>query len=174
MPFETGLIDVCLRTFAIYLFLLFSFRILGKREVSQFTPFDLVLIMVLANAVQNGMVGGNNSLQAAVAAGAVLMLANYGLNRLLRVNPRLRRALEGTPTLLIRHGRVEWTNLAKENLELDTLKEAIREHGMDGVKEVDLAVLERDGSISVIGLHSDRAGRGRQKQKRKMNPRVRV
>jgi uncharacterized membrane protein YcaP (DUF421 family) len=168
---ETPLLEVCLRTLAIYAVLLASFRVLGKREISQFTPFDLVLIMVLANAVQNAMVGSNNSLGAGLAAALVLLGANFLLNRVLRASPKLRHFVEGMPTVLLRHGRVEWRALERENLDLDTLRAALREHGLEEFRQADLAVLELDGSISVVG---GQPGALPKRRKRKANPRLRI
>ena len=150
---QTTLLDVILRTAAIYGTLYAALRLLGKREVSQFTPFDLVLLLTLANAVQNAMVGDNTSLGAGIAAALTLLIVNFLLNLALSRQLRLRHWIEGTPTLLVRHGRVEWLAMKRERLDMEELHTAIREHGMNGLAEVDLAVLELDGSISVIGSH---------------------
>jgi uncharacterized membrane protein YcaP (DUF421 family) len=150
---QTTLLEVVLRTATIYAMLYASLRLLGKREVSQFTPFDLILLLTLANAVQNAMVGDNTSLPAGIAAAATLLALNFMLTRLLNHQPRLRHWLEGTPTMLVRHGRVEWVAMNRESMDLEVLMTAIREHGLEAVHEVDLAVLELDGSISVIGNH---------------------
>jgi uncharacterized membrane protein YcaP (DUF421 family) len=147
---ETALWEVVVRSLVIYLVILVALRLLGKREISQFTPFDLVLLMLLANVVQNSMTGTNATVQAALAAGLALLAANFALNRLLARHMKLRRLVEGTPAILIRHGHVEWRVLRHEHLDIDTLRTALREHGIDQPHDVDLAVLEVDGSISVI------------------------
>jgi uncharacterized membrane protein YcaP (DUF421 family) len=168
----TSLPEICLRSAVIYVTLLVAFRILGKREISQFTPFDLILIMVLANAVQNAMVGENTSLVGGLTAAGVLMGLNYVLGRALRSNRSLRRLVEGTPTLLMRHGRVEWQNLNREDVDIDTLHAAAREHGVLKLEEVDLAVLEIDGTISIVTRPS--SVETARKRKRKANPRLRA
>ena len=150
---QTNLMEVILRTAAIYATLYVALRALGKREVSQFTPFDLILLLTLANAVQNAMVGDNTSLGAGIAAALTLLALNFALNRVLARKPKLRHWLEGTPTMLLRHGKVEWPALRRERVDMEALMTAIREHGLESVAEVDLAVLELDGSISIIGSH---------------------
>ena len=150
---QTTLIEVILRTSVIYAVLYISLRILGKREVSQFTPFDLVLLLTLANAVQNAMVGDNSSLSAGIAAALTLLVVNFLLNWALSKQVRLRHWLEGTPTMLLRHGKIEWQAMKHERIDLEELQTAVREHGIATLQEVDLAVLELDGSISVIGVH---------------------
>lgn len=150
---ETSLLEVIWRTAAVYAFLFIILRLMGKREISQFTPFDLVLLLILANGVQNAMVGSNSSLAGGFAAALTLLTVNFLLNLVLARQVRLRHWLEGTPTLLLRHGRIEWQALKREHLDREDLMTAIREHGLEAVDEVDLAVLELDGSISVIGNH---------------------
>jgi uncharacterized membrane protein YcaP (DUF421 family) len=164
---QTTLLDVMLRTAAIYAVLYVSLRVLGKREVSQFTPFDLILLLTLANAVQNAMVGDNSSLGAGIAAALTLLALNFLLNLALARQPRLRHWLEGTPTMLVRHGKVEWLAMKHERLDREVLTTAIREHGLQGLHEVDLAVLELDGSISIIGSHENSMKNPSQKPRRR-------
>jgi uncharacterized membrane protein YcaP (DUF421 family) len=150
---QTTLGEVILRTAAIYATLFVALRALGKREISQFTPFDLILLLILANSVQNAMVGDNISLGGGVIAALTLLSLNFLLTLALRRRPRLRHWLEGTPTLLVRHGQVEWPALKRERMDIASLKTAMREHGLESLEEVDLAVLELDGSISIVGTH---------------------
>ncbi len=160
---HTGLLEVCLRSAAVYAFLLLALRLLGKREVGQITLFDVVLLLTLANSVQNAMVGDNSSLPAGLCAAATLMGLDALLKSALGRRLRLKRWVEGSPTLLLRSGRVEWRNLKKEGLGLDELKAAVREHGLAGLEEADLAVLEVDGSISVVGSRPSAGRRPRRK-----------
>jgi len=97
--------DIILRTALIYLALLIGLRIAGKREIGQMTVFDLVVLLLLSNAVQNAMLGPDTSLVGGLLAAAVLLALNAILARLGRGSPRLRRLIEGSPTLLILHGR---------------------------------------------------------------------
>jgi hypothetical protein len=131
---QTSLLEVILRTGAIYAVLYVALRIMGKREISQFTPFDLVLLLVLANAVQNAMVGDNTSLAAGIAAALTLLLLNFTLDRVLSRHLGLRHWLEGVPTLLLRHGKIEWPAMKREHVDMAVLLTAIREHGLQDVK----------------------------------------
>jgi len=155
MP-QTSLLEVVFRSAMIYLALMMTFRFLGKRELGQFTPFDFVLLLVLANAVQNAMVGDNNSLMGGLSAAGTLVILHALFVSLTRRSSRLRRVLEGTPTVLLRKGALDWRALENERLDHDDIMAALREHGFYSAKQVELAVLELDGSISVIGAHTTR------------------
>lgn len=142
--------EIVLRSAAVYLTTLMGLRLSGKRELGQMTVFDLVVLLLLANAVQNAMVGPDTSLVGGLLAAGVLLAMNAAVARLRLRWPRLRRWLEGSPTLLILHGQVLERNLEREGLDREVLEAALREHGMARVEEVEMAVLEIDGSISVI------------------------
>jgi uncharacterized membrane protein YcaP (DUF421 family) len=114
------------------------------------TVFDLVVLLLISNAVQNAMVGPDTSLLGGILAAGVLLALNALLARLRLRWPRLRRVLEGSPTLLVLHGAVLPDHLRKEGLDPETLEEALREHGVADVADVEMAVLEIDGSISVV------------------------
>jgi uncharacterized membrane protein YcaP (DUF421 family) len=142
--------EIILRAAAVYLAVLLGLRLSGKRELGQMTVFDLVVLLLLANAVQNAMVGPDTSLTGGILAAGVLLILNAGVAYLrLRRRP-LRRVLEGSPTLLILHGQVLERNLRRESLDREVLETALREHGVARVEDVEMAVLEIDGSISVI------------------------
>ncbi len=143
-------INIILRTVIVYLVIIAGLRLSGKREIGQMTVFDLVLLLLIANAVQNAMVGPDTSLLGGILAAAVLMVMNVSLARLRMHSPRLRRLVEGTPTLLVLHGEIITKNMLHEGIDKETLQAAIREHGVAEVGEVEMAVLEIDGSISVI------------------------
>ena len=142
--------DIVLRTAAIYAVILIGLRLAGKREMGQMTVFDLVVLLLIANAVQNAMVGPDTSLLGGVLAAVVLLVLNIVLARLRLRWPRLRRAIEGSPTVLILHGKVLEDRLRREEVDKEMLKAALREHGMLDEKSVEVAVLEIDGSISVV------------------------
>ena len=141
---------IVLRSAVIYLLILVGLRLSGKREIGQMTVFDLVVLLLLANAVQNAMVGPDTSLVGGIAAALVLLLLNAGVARLRMRWPRLRRLVEGTPTLLVLHGEVMHEHLRHEGVDQETLEAALREHGVAGLEDVEMAVLEIDGSISVV------------------------
>ena len=138
------------RTAAIYVVILAGLRLSGKREVGQMTVFDLVVLLLIANAVQNAMVGPDTSLTGGIIAAVVLLLINAAIARLSMNWPRLRHMVEGTPTLLVLHGEVVAEHMRKEGIDNETLEAALREHGVDKIAEVEMAVLEIDGSISVV------------------------
>jgi uncharacterized membrane protein YcaP (DUF421 family) len=144
------LLAIFARTAIIYLAVLLGLRLTGKREVGQMTPFDLVLLILIANAVQNAMTGPDTSVTGGIVAAATLLIMNFIVTRLVFHNRQLRRFVEGTPTILIHHGHLLQKNLAIEQITSDEVNQALREHGVPNVEEVTLAVLEVDGSISVL------------------------
>ena len=144
--------NIALRTGAIYLVTLIGLRLAGKREMGQMTVFDLVVLLLIANAVQNAMVGPDTSLTGGVLAAVVLLALNAVVARLRLRWPRLRRVIEGSPTLLVLHGEVLADHLRREGLAQETLEAALREHGVSEVRDVEMAVLEIDGSISVVQI----------------------
>jgi uncharacterized membrane protein YcaP (DUF421 family) len=143
-------LSIVARTLIVYAALLAGLRLAGKRELGQMTPFDLVVILLIANAVQNAMVGPDTSVTGGLIAAGVLVTANYGVAAARERLPWLRRAVEGTPTLLINDGRFVQEHLRREGLEEDEVLMAIREHGVSDVQDVRMAVLETDGSISIV------------------------
>jgi uncharacterized membrane protein YcaP (DUF421 family) len=147
--------SIAARTAIIYLALLLGFRLAGKRELGQMTPFDLVVILLIANAVQNAMVGPDTSVLGGLIAASVLLAGNYALASARERVPWLRRAVEGHPTLLIRNGEFIAGNLHREGLEEDEVLMAMREHGVEALDDVQSAVLETDGSISVVPKSGD-------------------
>jgi uncharacterized membrane protein YcaP (DUF421 family) len=142
--------SVAARTAIVYIALLLGFRLAGKREMGQMTPFDLVVILLIANAVQNAMVGPDTSVVGGLIAAAVLLTGNYALAAARDRVPWLRRAIEGEPTLLVRDGKFARKNMRREDVDEDEVMMAMREHGINDVKDVRLAVLETDGSISIV------------------------
>jgi uncharacterized membrane protein YcaP (DUF421 family) len=142
--------SIIFRTAVIYLIILVGLRLAGKREIGQMTIFDLVMLLLIANAVQNAMVGPDTSLIGGILAAAVLLILNYGIARLRLYSPLVRRLVEGTPTLLVLHGETITRNLHREGLDQDILETALREHGISEISDVEMAVLEVDGSISVV------------------------
>lgn len=138
------------RTSVIYVLVLIGIRLTGKREVGQMTPFDLTLLLLLSNSVQNAMTGPDNSLIGGVVAAGVLLILNYALAEVSGMNRRFRSVIQGSPTLLIHNGQLITAHCAKEHISPDEVQRALREHGVSTIGEVALAVLEVDGSISVL------------------------
>ncbi len=143
-------LEIAGRTSVIYLLVLLGLRLTGKREVGQMTPFDLTLLLLLSNSVQNAMTGPDTSLLGGVVAAAVLLVLNFAVGRISGKSRRFRKAIEGTPTILVHNGVIIQPHMAKECISSDELHRALREHGVDDINDVALAVLEVDGSISVL------------------------
>ena len=146
----SGLPEVVLRVAIVYLFLVVVLRISGKREVGQMSILELIVVLLISDAVQNSMVGDNTTVWAGPVAVLTLLGLDYALAWLTRRSKKVRVAIEGEPRLLVRDGRVLRKALREENLGVDEVETAVRAHGVARIEEVQLAVLETDGSISVI------------------------
>lgn len=148
--FDNSLLNVVISTAIIYFFVIAGLRVLGKKELAQLSLTDLVLILLISNAVQNAMVGDDSSLLGGILAAATLFLLNKLFKYLIYKSDRFSKIMEGEPVILIRHGKLNHKQLKKNRLNIRQLEEACRENGMDDLKKVDLAILEVDGKISVI------------------------
>ncbi len=144
------LLQIVLRTGIIYLLVLIGVRLSGKREVGQMTPFDLTLLLLLSNSVQNAMTGPDTSLTGGAVAASTLLVLNYLVANVSGRSKRLRRLVEGEPSLLVHDGKVIDSHMAREHVSMDELNRALREHGINSCDQVALAVLEVDGSISCL------------------------
>ncbi|HET7442958.1 MAG TPA: YetF domain-containing protein [Terriglobales bacterium] len=144
------LLNIALRTTVIYAVVLVGVRLSGKREVGQMTPFDLTLLLLLSNSVQNAMTGPDTSLLGGVIAASTLLLLNYLVADVSGVNRRFRRFIQGQPSLLVHDGQIIESHMAKEHVSMDELERALREHGIASYHDVALAVLEVDGTISCL------------------------
>jgi len=145
---------IAARTALVYVGLFIGLRLMGKRELGQMTVFDLIVILLIANAVQNAMTGPDFSVQGGLLAAAVLLAGNYVVSLIPLRGRRWGRLLGGSPTVLIQDGRFVDPHLRRERVDRDDVEMAMREHGIDSVKDVRLAVLEVDGSISVVPTSS--------------------
>lgn len=144
------LINIALRTTVIYLLVLAGVRLSGKREVGQMTPFDLTLLLLLSNSVQNAMTGPDTSLLGGAVAATVLLVLNYLIANLSGANRRFRKFIQGEPSMLIHDGQVIEAHMAKEHVSMDELERAMREHGISDYHQVAIGVLEVDGSMSFL------------------------
>lgn len=138
-----------LRAVIIYAFLLILLRLTGKRQVGQLSPFDLVLLLVLSNAVQNAMNGGDNSVTAGIILASVLVLLNYLVGLATYKNKRLEALVEGRPEVLIHNGKLFTEVMEREQLTHHELNAALRAAGCASVEEVHYAILENNGRVSV-------------------------
>ena len=138
------------KSIAVYVFVLLAIRLFGKKELAQLSVIDLVFILLISNSVQNAMVGSDTSLIGGLAAAASLFIINYIFKLLLVRFPTFSKVVQGEPVTLIYNGKVLKDNLDKTMFSLSELEANVREHGVKGIEEVDLAVLEVDGNISII------------------------
>ena len=148
-------VDVALRSLAVYLFIFAAIRIFGKNQLSQLNAGDIVLLLLISNAVQNAMVGSNVSLESGLVAALVLFIANYVMKKVIFKNKKIKSWIESDPVILIKDGIVDNVKMKAQQISFDELEEAVREHGVEKIELVKLAVLEVDGNISVISLDKD-------------------
>jgi uncharacterized membrane protein YcaP (DUF421 family) len=134
-------LQIVVRTGAVYLLVLIGVRLTGKREVGQMTPFDLTLLLLLSNSVQNAMTGPDTSLAGGAVAAVVLLSLNYLVAELSGINRRFRRIVQGSPSLLIHDGELLMDHMQREHLTTDEVMRSLREHGIGSVGEVAIGVL---------------------------------
>lgn len=163
--FNNEYTQIILSSVSVYLFIVVSIRLLGKKELSQLSVIDLVFVLLISNAVQNAMVGSNSTLMGGLVAATALFITNYIFKEFMYRFPKFSRLIQGEALLLIYNGKLNHANIAKYKLTVDEIMEAIREHGVARVEDVDLAILEVDGNISV--LSSDFQNRTVKKRKSK-------
>jgi uncharacterized membrane protein YcaP (DUF421 family) len=147
-PVSLALIVV--RTLVVYFALFIAIRVAGKREIGQMTPFDLVVLLVISNAVQNAMLGPDTSLNGGIVAALCLLGVNRLVARLGLRSRWLQEELVGQPAVLVNDGQLIHENLRREGVSESEVTQALREHGIQDLKTVKLAVLEVDGTISVV------------------------
>jgi uncharacterized membrane protein YcaP (DUF421 family) len=143
-------LEIAAGTGVIYLLVLIGIRLTRKRAVGQMTSFDLSLLLLLTNSVQNAMTGPDTSLLGGVVAASVLLVMNCLLAEVSGINRKVRSVIQGQPTLLIHNGQLITAHLAREHLTVDEIDRALREHGGCAVGDVALALPEVDGSIRVL------------------------
>ena len=139
----------------VYVFLIVLLRLSGKRQVGQLAPFDLVLLLVLSNAVQNSMNGGDNSLLGGLVSATTLVGLNYLVGVLTYRRKRMEHLIEGRPQVLIHNGKLFEDVMAGAQLTHHELNSALRQAGCDCVADVHCAILENNGSISVTTRTKD-------------------
>jgi len=149
--------ELIARGVIVYLFLLILLRVSGKRQVGQLAPFDLVLLLVLSNAVQNSMNGGDNSLVGGLISATTLVGLNYSIGLLTYRNKKLEGVIEGRPQVLIHNGKLFEEVMAHAQLTHHELQAALRQAGCTSVSEIHTAVLENNGTISVVPFKNNHA-----------------
>lgn len=148
-------LDIALRSLSVYLFMLLAIRLFGKTELSQLNAGDVVLLLLISNAVQNAMVGSDTSLQGGLVAALVLFIANFIVKKFVYRNKIFKKLLDDHPYVLVRDGKVFEDTLKKVDITDDELTESIHEHGVESIAQVKLAILEIDGNISIISGDSN-------------------
>jgi len=146
-------LSIVFSSFCVYIFILAGLRLFGKRDLAQMSMVDVVFILLISNAVQNAMVGPDTTLLGGLVAAATMFAVNLILKFVIRKFPKLDRALQGQAMMLIYNGKIVAENLRKSGIGLDELEEVIREHGVSSVDEVNLAILETDGNVSILSDH---------------------
>lgn len=143
-------LDIILRSIAVYFFMVIALRVFGKKELSQLNTADIILILLISNAVQNAMVGNNSSLEGGLVAALVLFVINFILKKIMYNSKTITQWVQDKPEILIHDGIIDFKALAKLEITSQELEEVIREHGVEYFKDVRLAMMEIDGNISVI------------------------
>jgi uncharacterized membrane protein YcaP (DUF421 family) len=147
---DISILEKIIRPIVVYIFLVISLRLAGKRELAQLNPFDLVVLLTLSNAVQNAIIGNDNSVTGGIIGASTLLLVNYIVVRFLYSHEKLDRLIEGGAELLIENGELHQNVLKKELITITELEEAAHKQGFASLDLIDRAVLEPGGSISFI------------------------
>lgn len=147
--------EMVARAVLVYAFLLVLLRLTGKRQVGQLAPFDLVLLLILSNAVQNAMNGGDNSVTAGVLSAGTLVAVNGLVGFATFKSKWLEALVEGRPKVLIHNGRLFEDVLRSQRLTHHELLAALRRGGCSCVEHVHIAILENNGQISVVPRHTE-------------------
>ncbi len=144
------ILEKVIRTLAVYFFLLVGLRLAGKRELGQLNPFDLVVLLLLSNAVQNAIIGNDNSLVGGLIGAVVLLAFNYIMVRVLYEHPQLDKLAEGDCDVLIKDGDIQDIALPHELITLPELAAAARRQGIDSLSEVQEARIEVGGALTFV------------------------
>ncbi len=144
------LAEKMIRTLGVYVFLLAGLRLAGKRELGQFNPFDLVVLLLLSNTVQNAIIGNDNSLLGGIAGATTLLVINAIVVRYIYGHPRVARWLEGDADVLIQNGELQHERLKRELITHEELESAARKQGLDGLEKVEMCRLEVGGALTFV------------------------
>ena len=149
---------IAARTIIVLVVLLLGIRVFGKRELSGMNIYDLVVVLAIANAVQNAMTEGSGQLGVGLASGGALLLVSRLLGDVFVRHPSIEARLVGTPTVIVRDGRLERDHMRREGVTEEEVLRAVRGYGLATLADVELAVLEVNGSLSVVPRDRSRQG----------------
>ena len=147
---QASYLDLILRAVAVYVFLVVVLRVAGRRELGQMTSFDLVLLLVLSNAVQNSINAGDNSLVGGLVSAITLVMVNWLVGYAVYHVPLLERLVQGSPTRIVTDGKVHVGALRRERITLQELRSALRKQGVMSISECKRVILEPDGTLSAV------------------------
>ncbi|MFL5980344.1 MAG: DUF421 domain-containing protein [Gaiellaceae bacterium] len=142
--------DIVLRAIVLYVFIVFVMRVIGRRELSSMTPFDLILLIVLGDAVQQGLTQDDYSVTGAILAVATIATLQVFTSYLSFRSRRARKVLEGEPIVVVDHGKLVDHNIKRERMTEDEVAEEMRQQQIASLDEVEWAILESNGQISFI------------------------
>jgi len=147
---EASVLALVVRASVVYLFLGIALRMAGRRELAQMTAFDLVLLLILANAVQNSINAGDNSLGGGLVSAATLLVINFAVGEATYRWRWFERLVQGRPLPLVRNGKLVMQNLKRERITVAELRSALRKQNIDGIASCKRAVLESDGTLTAV------------------------
>lgn len=147
---EVSWFEPVIRGIAIYVIIFFLVRFMGKKQLAKFTPFDLVLLMIISEAIQNGISGDDHSITGSLISVSVIIVINMLFNILLSKFPAVEKLIDGQPVVIILNGKLFKKVLKEQKITESEVFEALREHEVMNPEEVKCAILEKDGNISVI------------------------
>ncbi|HEY2381543.1 MAG TPA: YetF domain-containing protein [Terriglobia bacterium] len=147
---DVSILEKIIRPILVYLFLIISLRLAGKRELAQLNPFDLVVLMTLSNTVQNAIIGNDNSLLGGLIGATTLLAMNYVVIRFLYSHETIDRFVEGNPDVLMENGQLQRQRLKKELITVTELEEAAHKQGFSSLEEIDRVVLESGGTLTFV------------------------
>ena len=147
---DAPVLALVVRAAIVYVFLGIALRVAGRRELAQMTAFDLVLLLILANALQNSINAGDNSLGGGLISAATLLALNFAVGEAVYRWRWFERLVQGRPLTLVRDGKLVMRNLKRERITLEELRSALRKQSIDGVSKCKHAVLESDGTLTAV------------------------
>jgi len=145
-----GYVIIALKSIAVYVFIVAAIRVFGKKEFAQLSVVDVVFILLISNSVQTAMVGNDTSLSGGLVAALALFAMNYVFKRVSLGSESISKVIDGEPVMLIYNGKVRPNALKEASISLEQLKAVVREHGVEEISDVNLAIFEVDGNISVL------------------------